>query len=219
MEEKIRNEIITISGEPVSGKGTVLKELEKKLKERGVTTHVISTGDTFRDYYNLIIDFTIALRSGNEERAKELSKAKELKSILSDEENRKKIMNLVTAPVDLSTFKIEDANNNPIYFEVTNMLDSIIDNKSAELGIEINSQRRPNEVWIIDSRLAFNNIPEAFAVRLTTNKKVAGIRLFNDKNRSKEDKYDTVEEAIDAREERRKAGRATIVIRGIEETS
>lgn len=204
-ESKIRNEIITISGEPVSGKGTVLKEIARKLKEQGLEPHLITTGNMFRNYYNLVIDFAIALRSNNQQRIEELSKVEDLKEVLGSEENRKKVMKLVSAPIDLSSFRIEDANNNPIYFEVTDMLDAIVDHKSKKLGLEINSQKRPTEIWIIDSRLAFSNIPDAFAVRLTTNKEVAGKRLFNDKDRGREDKYDTIERAIETREERRRA--------------
>lgn len=202
-KSNVKNRIITISGEPVSGKGTVLKELDKKLKEQGYTTHIITTGTMFRSYYKLIIDFISALRADNQEKVELLSKCEELKDIFSDEENRKKVMRLARADVDFSTFKIEDANNNPIYSEVTGMLDKIVDDRSKHLGKEINSQEKPNEVWIIDSRLAFHNIPEAFAVRLTTNKDVAGRRLFNDKERGSEDQYNTIEEATATREARR----------------
>lgn len=52
-------------------------------------------------------------------------------------------------------------------------------------GEAINREPHPNEIWIIDSRLAFNNIPDAFSVRLTTNADIAGKRLFNDKTRGK----------------------------------
>lgn len=200
---KKSNQIITISGEPVSGKGTVLKELSRKLQEQGYTTHIITTGTMFRSYYKLIIDFVKALRENNQEKVEELSKCEELQEIFKDEENRQKVMKLATANVDFSTFKIEDANNNPEYAEVTGMLDKIVDNRSKQLGIEINSKERPNEIWIIDSRLAFHNIKEAFAVRLTTNKRVAGERLFNDKTRGSQDQYDTLEQATKTREARR----------------
>lgn len=202
-EPKIKNRIITISGEPVSGKGTVLKELSKKLEEQGFQTHIVTTGTIFRSYYKLIIDFILALNSKDEEKLKELSKSAELQEIFSSEENRQKIMRLSKKDVDFSSFKIVDANDNPAYAEVTGMLDGIVDNRSKQLGEEINSKSRPNEVWIIDSRLAFHNIKEAFAVRLTTNKEVAGKRLFNDNTRGKADQYKTLEQATETREARR----------------
>ena len=65
-------------------------------------------------------------------------------------------------------------------------------------------QVRPYRIWIIDSRLAFYNIPEAFSVRLTTKPDVAGKRLYNDKTRGKEDsQYNDIREATKEREERR----------------
>ena len=73
-----------------------------------------------------------------------------------------------------------------------------------EKGKIINQEEHPNEIWIIDSRLAFYNIPEAFSVRLTTKPDVAGKRLYNDKTRGKEDsKYNDIKEATKEREERR----------------
>ena len=47
-EKEIKNKIITLSGQPVSGKGTVVKALKEKLKKRGYKEediHVISTGN------------------------------------------------------------------------------------------------------------------------------------------------------------------------------
>ena len=71
-------------------------------------------------------------------------------------------------------------------------------------GIEINNGSHPNEIWIIDSRLAFNNIPKSFSVRLTTTPKIAGERLFNDRTRGNEDSnYKDIKEAMEEREKRR----------------
>ena len=46
--------------------------------------------------------------------------------------------------------------------------DTLIDEGIKRTGEEINSVNRPDEIWIVDSRLAFSNIPDAFSVRLTT---------------------------------------------------
>ena len=47
--EEIKNKIITISGEPVSGKGTVVKLLVEKYQKMGYNVHVIETGKVFRE--------------------------------------------------------------------------------------------------------------------------------------------------------------------------
>ena len=53
MENEIKNRIIAISGEPVSGKGTTIKQMINSLKQEGYSEeniHVISTGHQFRWY-------------------------------------------------------------------------------------------------------------------------------------------------------------------------
>ena len=60
MENEIKNRIIAISGEPVSGKGTTIKEMTEMLIKEGYkeeNIHIISTGHQFRDYFEKIIDF------------------------------------------------------------------------------------------------------------------------------------------------------------------
>ena len=55
-----KNKIITISGQPVTGKGTTVKRIIKKLKEQGYSDeniHVITTGHEFRNYFISIFDF------------------------------------------------------------------------------------------------------------------------------------------------------------------
>lgn len=205
--EKIKNRIITLSGEPVSGKGTVAKEIVKELLEQGYkpeNIHMESTGVEFRRYFNSIIDL---IRNFNSEEKNAILKRPEIQELFEKEEYRK-IMSKAMATLmqngtDLSHFTIEDANNNEAFYEVRQVVDTIIDEGMKKLGIEINKEEHPDEVWIIDSRLAFANIPDSFAVRLTTNPKVAGKRLFEDKTRGNEDKYSSVEEAVKEREERR----------------
>ncbi len=43
-----KNRIITLSGEPASGKSTVIKKLTKDYEEKGYKVHVFSIGDEFR---------------------------------------------------------------------------------------------------------------------------------------------------------------------------
>ena len=60
MKQRIKNRIIAISGEPVSGKGTAIKQIIQNLKEEGFkeeNIHLISTGHQFRDYFEKIIEF------------------------------------------------------------------------------------------------------------------------------------------------------------------
>ena len=208
-DKKIRNKIITISGQPVTGKGTNVKAIIEKLKQKGYkdeNIHLESTGDTFRKYFNSIIEMIQNLNS--EEKAKECGKSAEIKELLNNEEYRKAlaetIAKLKKSGIDLKNFNIEQANNLEEFKKIRKIVDTLIDQGMARKGIEINKEEKPDDIWIIDSRLAFHNIPEAFSVRLTSKPEVAGKRLFDDKTRGKEDnKYESVEEAIEAREKRR----------------
>ena len=47
--ENIRNKIITISGEPASGKSTVVKEIKSKYEKQWFNVYIISVGDVFRE--------------------------------------------------------------------------------------------------------------------------------------------------------------------------
>lgn len=207
--KKIKNRIIALSGEPVSGKGTAVKMLIKKLEEQGYTQeqiHLESTGNDFRRYFNSIIDLILNLN--NDKELKNITEREELKKFFDNEKYRqilsKSIANLIEENADLSNFSIEQANNRSDFSEIRKIVDTLIDEGMKEKGKKINQEEHPDEIWIIDSRLAFNNIPEAFSVRLTTTPDVAGERLFNDKSRGKEDsKYESVEEAKKEREERR----------------
>ena len=54
------NKIIAISGQPVTGKGTTVAALIKKLKEQGYSEeniHAIATGHEFRNYFEAIFEF------------------------------------------------------------------------------------------------------------------------------------------------------------------
>lgn len=208
MENKIRNKIITISGEPVSGKGTTTKVIVKKLKEKGFleeNIHIISAGKEFRKYFESILNFI-----------KEVDNLDELNNSLEDEKideilNNKEyraalistIVNIKKQNIDLNKVDIQDLNEAEVFSEMRAIIDHLLDSDMQKMGKEINKEKRENEVWIFDSRMAFYNIPEAFSVRLTANAKVAGERLFNDSTRGKEDIYSSVEEAEQERENRR----------------
>lgn len=208
-KNNVRNKIIALSGEPVSGKGTAVKNLIEQLEKVGYSKeqiHLESTGNDFREYFNSIIDLITNLK--NKEVLKEIRKRKELQSFFENEEHKKAlaktVANLMKENVDLSNFSIQDANNKEEFCGIRKIIDTLIDEGMKEKGKIINQEEHPDDIWIIDSRLAFNNIPEAFSVRLTADPEVAGKRLFNDNTRGKEDsQYENVEEAIKAREERK----------------
>lgn len=208
MKKKKYNNIITISGEPVSGKGTVVKSLIEKLENEGYTQdsiHVVTTGHEFRRFFNSIIEF--AKNIDNLEVLKELGETEELQQILSNRDYRGILMSTISeikrSNIDIQNFNIADANNSPEFADIRRVVDQLIDDNIKKLGIEISKEEHDDEIWIIDSRLAFHNIPHSFSIRLTANPNVAAQRLFNDSSRSNEDKYSSVEEAKTEREERR----------------
>lgn len=208
-KKKFKNKIITISGEPVSGKGTTIKELIKQLEAQGYSRekiHLESTGNDFRKYFNSIIELIRNINNNTE--MEDIKGREELQEFFNCEEYRKilskTIANLIKSNSDVSNFSIEDANSREDFSEIRSIVDRLIDEGMKRKGIEINKKSHPDEIWIIDSRLAFNNIPESFSVRLTTSPEIAGERLFNDKTRGVEDSnYKDVKEAMEEREKRR----------------
>lgn len=201
-----KNKIIAISGEPVTGKGTTVEALKQNFEEQGYIVHVVSAGHEFRKYFNAIAEF---IRNYKDiEKAKELSKDTYLKELFEIKEYREVLINTISEleknNIDSSNLTIEQANNLKEFSDLRRIVDTIIDEGIRKLGEEINSEERPNEVWLVDSRLAFHNIPEALSVRLVSTPEVAAQRLFNDQNRGKEDnKYENVQEAFESREKRR----------------
>lgn len=166
MENKIRNKIITISGEPASGKSTVVKHLKSEYEKMGFNVHIISVGHTFR----------------------ELARKEYLKMY-----------------PDKTDANLADIQTDPSFIARRDMIDKMVDGEVAKRGREINNIERPNDVYIIDSRLAWSNVPESYAVRLTVNQNIAGDRVFKDKTRGKEDQYDSLEQAITKTKERKLA--------------
>lgn len=67
--------IISISGNPVSGKSTVVKKMIEKLKEKGFSDeniHLISTGKMFRENFNKIMNLISNI--DNEEKMKDIQR-------------------------------------------------------------------------------------------------------------------------------------------------
>ncbi len=56
----------------------------------------------------------------------------------------------------------------------------------------------PNKNIIIDSRLAFFFVPSSIKIKLNIQPTVAGTRIFNDTVRTGEQKYTSVQDAVDA---------------------
>lgn len=162
--DKIKNKIITISGEPASGKTTVVREIKNKYEKMGYNVHIISVGSVFRE---LIM---------------------------------KEYLKMYPDKVNVS---LADIQNDKQFIEKVHSIDSMVDNEVARKGKEINEKERPNDVYIIDSRLAWNNVPESYSIRLTINDNIAGQRVFNDKTRGSEDQYDTLDIAIQKTRERK----------------
>ena len=104
---------------------------------------------------------------------------------------------------DAKNITIAQINSDPKFEKDRDEFDKQLDSYIAKKGKEINSKYRPDDVYLIDSRLAWYNIPDSFSVRLTINSSCAGERIFNDSQRGSEDKYKTVEEAIEASQNRK----------------
>ena len=205
----IKNNVISISGEPVTGKSSNIRAIKQKLIEKGFkeeNIHIISAGHRFREYFNEILNFIKSY--DNDEKLKEMYDEGVIKEIIENPEYRStltKVMAKLKSMDIMDSVSIEQANNMPELREIRALVDTIIDEEIRRIGQEINQKERNDEVWIMDSRLAFKNIPDSFSVRLTSRPDIAGKRLFDDKSRGEEDSaYESVEEAINQREKRRK---------------
>lgn len=149
------NNIITISGDPASGKSTVREALKRYFEEQGKEVIVYSTGDIFRKLA------------------------------------REKGMSVT----EFNQFLQKNSCN----------VDNSIDNSVVNLGKKIIEENDDNKVYIIDSRMAWYNIPSSFKVKLTTTDLIAGKRAFEDKTRGKEDRYPSLEVAIEKTKERKQS--------------
>lgn len=149
------NNIITLSGDPGSGKSTVRNALKNKIEKDGKETRIYCVGDIFR---KLADDNGMTVTEFNQ--------------------------------------MLEEKNAN---------VDKELDDMVAKYGGKIEKENDQSKVYIIDSRLAWNGIPKSFKVRLTVTDKIAAERIFNDKTRGKEDKYETLEDAMKATMERKES--------------
>ena len=71
----------------------------------------------------------------------------------------------------------------------------------------IRSMNNDEKAYIVDSRLAWHFMPASFKVKLTVQKQEAANRIFNDKVRSGESKYNNPQDVLKAIEERRASER------------
>ena len=196
-----KNNIISISGMPVSGKSTTINTIIEKLKERGYDSskiHLISTGKQFREVFNDMVN--IIKNHRIDEKGNNLDSSELTQKLLSQKGFRdiiiRTIVKLRKNNYDISNFSIEQANNLEELKDLRNKIDELIDTNIRDLGNEINSEKHDDEIWLIDSRLAFSNIPDSFSVRLTVDDNIAGERLVNDKTRGQEDnQYKSISEA------------------------
>lgn len=199
---EIKNKIITLSGEPVSGKGTAVKnivhELIKSNCYKKENIHVISTGELFRKHFNLITGLIQEPSKLND-----LAKSDDIKNLFKDSKYRSAFIDALvqirSAKPDSFHFTIQDVNDLPEFEKIRKVIDNSIDGDIQRIANEINKEYRPDEIWIIDSRLAFANVDESFDIRLvTSDKKVAGQRLLNATDRGAEDSgYSSLEQAIE----------------------
>ena len=156
MENKIKNRIIAISGEPVSGKGTTIKKMTELLIKNGYkeeNIHIISTGHQFRSYFEKIIDFIRNI--DDEKKLKELGQDEGLRQILENKEYRNilqnTIYNIQENNINLDDIsKISELNNSEVFAELRSVVDTLIDGDTKKMGVVINKTKRLDEVWIFD---------------------------------------------------------------------
>lgn len=209
----IKNKIINVTGQPVTGKDTTIEEIRQDLTKQGYVAHIISTGHEFREYFNAIFDFIKSCK--DLEQIVDFKENKYVNNFLEKKEYRdaliETIIEVKNRGIHVDELNIENANNLKEFREVRKIIDTIIDTRTEAKIREFNSIERPNEVLIVNARVAgiisnnkTPNEPPVFSVRLISDPQVAAERLFNDKRRGKEDsKYASVEEAYEAREKRR----------------
>ncbi len=183
--------IISISGMPVSGKSTTIKKIIQILEEKGYDPnqiHLVSTGQEFRTYFNFIID--LMKNVNNISSIASNYKSPKIKELLEDINFRKALINAIVeirkSGYKIENFNVEQANNLESLKDLRYIIDTKIDNDIKKLGEQIQAENS-EDFWIIDSRLAFHNIPSSFSVRLVVNEDVAAKRLLADSSRGKED--------------------------------
>lgn len=215
----VKNRIITLSGQPATGKSTLRDMLIKEYKKLGFEVKEFSTGEKFREYFNDMMELLIAVKNKDSEKCSKLSEREAIKKIMynSNGELKPESVKLIRETLstmdernfDFDSFDIEKANNSISLSKIREQIDLAIDRYIKEdLRNHINAKKRPNTIWIIDSRLAWNNIPkdESFSVRLIANEKIAGERAYNRflTNKLAEESYESLEQAIEKTAARKK---------------
>lgn len=161
---KIRNIIITISGEPASGKTSTRKQLVDEYEKMGYRVHIITAGKIFRNNVK-----------------------KEYLKMYPDRINA----------------KLADIQADKSFATKLKEIDENLDLAIKQKGEEINSEERPNDVYIIDARLAPYVIPDSYSVYLVVDEEIAGKRVYEDPTRGEEDSYKDEKEATEKTRQRK----------------
>ena len=112
----IKNNIISISGEPVTGKSSNIKAIKQKLIERGYkeeNIHIISAGHDFRDYFNEVLSFIESYN--NDKKLKELYNKGVIKEIFENPKYKSDLINIMAKLKSKNyaeNITIEQANKN-----------------------------------------------------------------------------------------------------------
>lgn len=202
--DSIKNKIVTISGEPASGKESCIQAMVATLQQKGMAKeniHLICTGTLFRE----MVEFLNNIE--NPDRLKELSQGQLVKNILQNESDRQNFINQISTlkaeGISFSGISVEQLNNMPYLAGICDIVDGVINHIEDQLALDMQMVSKPDEIWIVDSRAAFSHIPDAFSVQMIrqAEAEVAGERMYARKH---EEGYDSLESAIRGREERRK---------------
>ena len=114
----IKNNVISISGEPVTGKSSNIRAIKQKLIEKGFkeeNIHIISAGHRFREYFNEILNFIKSY--DNDEKLKEMYDEGVIKEIIENPEYRStltKVMAKLKSMDIMDSVSIEQAFNRNI---------------------------------------------------------------------------------------------------------
>lgn len=182
---KIRNKIITVSGDPRSGKSTIIKYLVKIFENMGFRVHVLESGAKFRE--------------------------------ISQRRYLEKYPDRVDA-------KQSDIQADESFAEERRQIDEEVDQWLRDLKKIINCKDTPNDIYIVDSRLAWfffgeeeqDGEEESFDMRITVDDEIeAGRRALNDKSKGPNDLYDKLTDAVEHTKKRKEAERKRYGERGI----
>ena len=188
---KVKNRVITLSGQAATGKGTATNILIKKYEEQGMQVNVFATGDKFREYLRDVKELIKAIQDKDSQKCNELSYRETIRTIMYNNDGslneqsshiiKDTIQKIKEKNIDLASYDIEKANRSETLKEIRSRIDQVLDGYVKDILIkEINSIENPNEIWILDSRLAGIIIPqdESCSIRLIGNEKERGLRAY-----------------------------------------